>query len=90
MKITIDTKEDSPEDIRKLIKMLLALIGEGYGGSEHTPPAEGAQLFDMFGSPTASTSEQQQMANNEGMDVNEFIDKPGGSGSDDDVKVVPY
>lgn len=28
MKISIDTKEDSPEDIRKIIMMLSALIGE--------------------------------------------------------------
>jgi len=87
MKITIDTKEDSPEDIRKLIKMLLALIGESYPGSERTPPAEGAQLFDMFGEPGASTAEQQQQASDNPQA--DFSEKPVDF-KDGDFKVIPY
>ncbi|MBI2550598.1 hypothetical protein HYV83_05490 [Candidatus Woesearchaeota archaeon] len=99
MKITIDTKEDSPEEIRKLIKMLLALIGESSGYGEKSAPATGEGLFDMFGDPAASTSEQQQLGkggSSGGMDINDFLDSPKepsqqNSGSDDDdVKVVPY
>ncbi|MBI2143163.1 hypothetical protein HYU20_02370 [Candidatus Woesearchaeota archaeon] len=101
MKISIDTKEDSPEEIRKLIRMLLALVGESSGYGERTPPATGEGLFDMFGDPQASTSEQQQLGkggsgSSGGMDINEFIDnadesssqKPGSD--DEDVRVVPY
>ncbi|HIG97946.1 TPA: hypothetical protein HA231_00785 [Candidatus Woesearchaeota archaeon] len=90
MKISIDTREDSPEDIRKLIKMLLALIGES--AAERTPPASGEGLFDMFGNPDSPTSEQQQLGG--GTDVNDFIDKAGDEGGrnsdDDNMKVVPY
>ena len=103
MKITIDTKEDSPEEIRKLIRMLFALIGDSAGdyGSQRTPPASGEGLFDMFGDPAASTSEQQQMGTGSGsgsqgsVDINAFIDKNDSdekksSDGDDDIKVVPY
>ena len=60
MKISIDTKEDSPEEIRKLIRMLLALVGDSSGYEEKASPATGEGLFDMFGDPQASTAEQQQ------------------------------
>lgn len=102
MKISIDTKEDSPEEIRKLIRMLLALVGDSSSYGEKTPPATGEGLFDMFGDPQASTSEQQQLgkdggsSGNGGMDINDFIDNADessqqkGTGEDDDFKVVPY
>ena len=108
MKISIDTKEDSPEEIRKLIRMLLALVGDSAAdyGSQRSPPASGEGLFDMFGDPAASTAEQQQLGNkgaplinpdgsSGGMDINDFLDSPKessqqNSGSDDDIKVVPY
>lgn len=103
MKISIDTKEDSPEEIRKLIRMLLALVGDSSSYAEKAPPSTGEGLFDMFGDPQASTSEQQQLGKdggsggNGGMDINDFIDKAEesqqqktGTGEDDDFKVVPY
>ena len=90
MKITIDTKEDSPEEIRKLIRMLAAMIGEGasdYG--QRSEPAATEGLFDMFGDPAASTSEQQQLGDSGGsagssgaggaVDINEFLDKGSSS-----------
>lgn len=93
MKISIDTKEDSPEEIRKLIRMLMALVGDSSSYGEKTPPASGEGLFDMFGDPQASTSEQQQLgtggSDGSGTDVNDFIDKSASDG-DEDVKVVPY
>ena len=95
MKITIDTREDSPEEIRKLIRMLSALIGDSEFGSQRTPPASGEGLFNIFGDPAASTAEQRQLGGGGGSaDVNDFIyktadpDKTGSS--DDDMKVVPY
>ena len=99
MKITIDTREDSPEELRKLIRMLSALIGDADFGSQRSPPAAGDGLFDIFGDPAASTSQQQQLGSGSSgqgntTDINEFIgkssdtDKPGSD--DDDMKVVPY
>ena len=102
MKISIDTKEDSPEEIRKLIRMLLALVGDSPDySSQRSPPATGEGLFDMFGDPAASTSEQQQLGKDggsgSGMDINDFIDHAhessshkSGTNDDDDFKVVPY
>ena len=102
MKISIDTKEDSPEEIRKLIRMLLALVGDSSDySSQRSPPASGEGLFDMFGDPAASTSEQQQMGkdsgSSNGMDINDFIDhadesssQKSGTDDDEDFKVVPY
>ena len=94
MKISIDTKEDSPEEIRGLIRMLLALVGDAAPEPSRAPPATGEGLFDMFGNPEASTAEQQQMGKNDdgSMDVNAFIDdsQQQPDGKDDDYKVVPY
>ncbi|MBI2144364.1 hypothetical protein HYU17_04415 [Candidatus Woesearchaeota archaeon] len=106
MKISIDTKEDSPEDIRKLVRMLLALLGDSSNYAEKSPPASGEGLFDMFGDPQASTAEQQQLgssgsggdSSSQGsMDINDFLGKAGeqsqqkpGSDEDEDVRVVPY
>lgn len=99
MKITIDTKEDSPEEIRKLIRMLLALVGDSSGYGEKSAPATGEGLFDMFGSPEASTTEQQQIgkSSSDGVtDINDFLEKPSepsqksSSDDDEDLRVVPY
>ncbi len=96
MKITIDTKEDSPDEIRKLIRMLLALAGDSSDySSQRAPPSSGEGLFDMFGNPEASTSEQQQIGSGagnpgSGMDVNDFIDKADSEQGNDDDRVVPY
>ena len=91
MKITIDTKEDSPEEIRKLIRMLSALVGDSSGYDEKAPPSTGEGLFDMFGDPAASTSQQQQLGKGGGsgssggaegaMDINDFLEKPSASES---------
>ena len=93
MKISIDTKEDSPEEIRKLIRMLLALVGDSSDySSQRAPPATGEGLFDMFGDPAASTSEQQHDIFGEkgqskteqqggGVDINDFIDHSDESSS---------
>ena len=51
MKITIDTKEDSPEDIRKLIAFLSSL--------DRTPSSFGsdtAGFVNMFGDSSSSSS----------------------------------
>jgi hypothetical protein len=58
MKITIDTKEDSSEDIRKVIAMLNSFVGELsevkpmdlFGSAEEpsTESGESSSLFNLF------------------------------------------
>ncbi|MCK5282232.1 MAG: hypothetical protein KAK00_02390 [Nanoarchaeota archaeon] len=59
MKITIDTKEDSHHDIKRVIRMLQNLVGEANlltntdtlsGDSPYEPPKESqSAFFNMFG-----------------------------------------
>ncbi len=58
MKITIDTKEDSGEDIKKLIKMLSSLVGEDKKEAESPEVSEGA--FNMFESPAEEKNEEDK------------------------------
>ena len=59
MKITIDTKEDSNEEIKKLIKMLSSLIGEDYKKEDETPEvSEG--VFNMFDSSAEEKKEEDK------------------------------
>ena len=48
MKITIDTKEDSHEELRKVIKMLSSLVGEEVMSSQ-------SDIFSDSGAPTESS-----------------------------------
>lgn len=60
MKITIDTKEDSPEEIKKVLKMLetwleghvnapMSIFGDiGPGSSESSSESSGTDLFSLF------------------------------------------
>lgn len=88
MKITIDTKEDSHEDIKKVVRMLEALL-EGHI----------AAPMGMFGSPDSDGSS----ASSPGTDLFSLFDssKAGDSGTvasvktdenkDDDIpELVPY
>jgi len=52
MKITIDTKEDSPEDIEKVIKLLHDLRGASSNVNIFDQPTEQASsgFMNMFGS----------------------------------------
>ncbi|MFH0700973.1 MAG: hypothetical protein V2A62_00890 [Candidatus Woesearchaeota archaeon] len=59
MKITIDTKEDSPEEIRKAITFLHSLSNSGGGAyvpSSDSPPADTTNLMSMFGDASAVSS----------------------------------
>jgi len=69
MKITIDTKEDSHMEIRKVIRMLSSLVGEKEiisnqkdvfsddTDNEDTGSSESTGIFNMFGSSTEKKSE---------------------------------
>ena len=59
MKITIDTKEDSPEEIRKAITFLHSLSNSGGGAyipDSNAPPADTTNLMSMFGDATPGSS----------------------------------
>ena len=55
MKITIDTNTDSREDIKKAIRLLLAVVGEGIGSSE----SSSRNIFDSS-SPSVEPGAGQQ------------------------------
>jgi len=69
MKITIDTKEDSHQEIRKIIRMLSSLVGEqevfsnskdafsDNEDNEDTASSGSTGMFNMFGSSTEKKSE---------------------------------
>ncbi len=61
MKITIDTKEDSAEEIKKLIKMLSSLIGEEYKSEDENKeiPEISEGVFNMFDSPSEEKKEEE-------------------------------
>ena len=46
MKLTIDTKEDSHDDIRKAIRMLATIVGEEHVYSNSPPKAAVANIFE--------------------------------------------
>ena len=71
MKITIDTKEDSHEELRKVIKMLSSLVGEEvmtnqgdiFGGSSETPTSEqgkSSDIFNVFNNTTSETKTEPE------------------------------
>ena len=60
MKITIDTKEDSPEEIRRVIKMLSSLVGEkeAMGNQDmfsDNSSGQEAGAFNIFSSPDSGS-----------------------------------
>lgn len=86
MKIEIDTKHDSPEEIRKVIKMLQHLVGENsytntpniFDDSPPTPTEPTNAFVNMFG--TASESKEPK---------EEPMDEPKEE-NEEIPEVVPY
>jgi len=56
MIITINTKEDSKEEIKKIIQMLMKLIEEMPSGSADFAPVAGEGIFGLFDTPSAPLS----------------------------------
>lgn len=66
MKITIDTKEDSPEEIRKAIAFLHSLSnsnGGAYVPSSNSPPEDTTNLMSMFGDSSATSTPTSATSN---------------------------
>ena len=69
MKITIDTKEDSPEEIKKIIKMLYSLVegkeifsnqGNMFNDNNSDTPEQGNLLSNLFGSSEEKKEDEQK------------------------------
>lgn len=59
MQIIIDTRQDNPEEIRKIIKMLQALVGES--STDVFSATEQPQgLFNMFSQPEEQPKEKEE------------------------------
>ena len=73
MKITIDTKEDSAEDIKKVIKMLSSLIGEEYksGDENKEIPEVSEGVFNMFDS--SAEEKQEEDKEEEPFELNDVV-----------------
>ena len=73
MKITIDTKEDSHEELRKIIKMLSSLIGEkevmsnqsDMFSDDDSGKEESTGMFNMFSQDKPVTSTDSETADSE-------------------------
>ncbi len=87
MKITIDTKEDSHEEIRKIIRMLSSLVGEREtfsnqpnifeDSSEDKEEPETNAFANMFGSePSKLSEENKESTEDEEIKVEEKEDMP--------------
>ena len=66
MKISIDTKDDSPEDIRKIIRMLSSFIGEKeavqsdiFAQESELSPQDNSGFVNMFENANQETKEPE-------------------------------
>ena len=62
MKLTIDTKEDSHEDIRKVIKMLEHLVGENSYSNYSSNEPSSRNIFDDPSPSLSSSSEEMNVS----------------------------
>ena len=90
MKITIDTKEDSHSEIRKVINLLTHLLGEGSSevlSSDETPEESAAAFTNMFGNSESSESTEESSVGSTDDDAPDD-DTPTDDG--DVPEIVPY
>jgi hypothetical protein len=75
MKITIDTKEDSHIEIRKIIKMLSSLVGEevatnqGDTFSDDKAQEAGSDMFNMFSADEQPKEDSEKNAESENIGI---------------------
>jgi len=92
MKITIDTKEDSPADIRKVIDILAALVepSDSVTGSSSAEPIVGEGIFGMFNQETPASVPETLSENKEETSVPSQAGEVDGmlsENKEEDVKV---
>ncbi len=89
MKITIDTKEDNHEDIKKVIALLNGMIGNSSGIYSNQPtastPADSTNLMSMFGDESAS---QPSSTSNTAPNFGSFLNLVDGK-KKEDPKGIP-
>ena len=100
MRIEIDTKNDTKEELAHLAKMLMSLSGSSYEKPKHTDifsddaPASGG-MFNMFGESGAEPAQPAEPQQG----VFSIFDNPSPEASEpteekrdliDDLKIVPY
>ncbi|MCK4522321.1 MAG: hypothetical protein KAU20_07150 [Nanoarchaeota archaeon] len=95
MKISIDTKEDSHEDILKVIRMLRHLVGEeSYSNQRNIFDNDSPSLPSGSDSDSSSegTSAFGAMFGDDGNIVSPETDEDSSKEdkTDDDVEIVPY
>jgi len=84
LKISIDTKEDSHEEIKKIIKMLSSLVGEevmtnqGDTFSDDSKEAPSSDMFNMFNNPESEnkTDEEKEEKVETDVDIPKVKDVP--------------
>lgn len=99
MKIHIDTKEDSPEELRKVIRFLSHIVGDDYKSnseivrndnvfSDNSPAigleGSGSVFGAMFDNDSGS-SETETYGDDDSDDENEDIEE-----ADDDIQIIAY
>jgi hypothetical protein len=82
MKISIDTKHDRPEDIRKVIELLAHLSGDRPRTNFETKPRS---LFEDTSQETASAFASMFGAADSRQDVQESQEEP-----EDKIEIIPY
>jgi len=58
MIITINTKEDSKEEIKRVIQMLMKLIEDSPSSQEGFAPVANEGIFGLFDNPHSETPQQ--------------------------------
>lgn len=100
MEITIDTKRDSKDDIRRAVEFLKGFLEEssyssggglGSSGESSSEPAPQPGLFGMFGSDDQSSdgSSSQESSSRDGSSTDGPPDDSG-DGSPERIEIVPY
>lgn len=87
MKITIDTKEDSHTEIKKVITMLSKLVEDSSPNVFEEPSSEGSNAFaNMFGGSTPTSEDDTPILGEEKEEVeNEKLEA-----EEDNVQLMEY
>jgi len=74
MRIVIDTKQDSPEEIKHIINMLTTMIGEKMISTKTEQPVRRDIFGNIFGQPKtrAEREETKEMEERESIDIKDF------------------
>jgi len=84
VEIKIDTKKDSPDDIKKTIEFLRTLVGVSSSTSEFNTGADSTSaMVSMFGDTPILSNDMPKAEDDEDSDDNEEEEK-------DKVEIIPY